>query len=334
MDSIPTYKCISVTRRGGPDAIKVVEKVLRPPDPGEARIRVLASPVVRDDVAVRVGNRPFLPKLPFTPGYSFVGDVDAVGLGVRSVEVGDRVAALVKFGGHAEMAYWPAEELVQVPSQLDPGEAAILILNYLVPYQILHRVAHVKSGDSVLVIGASGGVGTAFLQLGALADLRMYGLASAANHPILREYGAIPIDYHDRDYVSIIRRAEPDGLDCVFNGMGEDYFGPGMAVLGQGGVFVHYGGPQSLPSFLWLMVKFVYYKLLPNGKRIEGYGTHRLGADLFKPDWTALFDLLAARDIQPVVAARFPLLEARAANILLESDQVVGTIVLSAFDDG
>jgi NADPH:quinone reductase-like Zn-dependent oxidoreductase len=327
-DAVPTYRSISVTRRGGPEAIEIVERELRPPNPGEARIRVLATPVVQDDVAVRIGNRPFLRKPPFTPGYSLVGEVDAIGEGVGEVRVGDRVAALTQFGGHAEMAYWPSAELVQVPEHLDPAEAVVLILNYLVPYQILHRVAKVEPGDSALIVGASGGVGTAFLQLGKLAGLKMYGLASASKHTVLRQYGATGIDYHDQDFVAIIRRSEPDGLDFVFNGMDQDYFGPSMAVLGKGGVLVHYGGPQSMLNFLRLMLKFVYYNLLPNGKRIEGYGTHRLGVDLFKPDWTALFALLAAGEVQPIVAAKYPLVEARAANELLERGEVIGTIVL------
>jgi len=333
-DGLPTYRCISVTQRGGLDGIAIVEKKLRLPNPGEARIRVLASPVVRDDVAVRIGNRPFLPKLPFTPGYSFVGIVDAIGDGVRTVEMGDRVAALVQFGGHAEMAYWPADDLVRVPKNLDPAEAVVLILNYLVAYQILHRVAHVKAGDRALIIGASGGVGTAFLQLGNLAGLKTYGLASVSKHHVLRKYGATPIDYRVQDFVAVIKEAEPDGIDFVFNGMAEESFGPAMSVLRRGGVLVHYGGPQSLLGFLRLMLKYVYYNLLPNGKRIEGYGTHRLGAELFKPDWASLFGLLAAGDIQPILAARFPILEARAANELLESGQVAGAVVLVASESG
>jgi len=263
-----------------------------------------------------------------------LGVVDAIGDGVRTVEIGDRVAALVQFGGHAEMAYWPADDLVRVPKNLDPAEAVVLILNYLVAYQILHRVAHVSAGDRALIIGASGGVGTAFLQLGSLAGLKMYGLASSAKNHVLRQYGATPIDYREQDFVAVIQQAEPGGIDFVFNGMAEESFGPAMSVLRRGGVLVHYGGPESMPGFLRLMLKYIYYNLLPNGKRIEGYGTHRLGVELFKPDWASLFGLLAAGDIQPIIAARFPILEARAANELLESGRVAGAIVLVASESG
>ena len=76
----------------------------------------------------------------------------------------------------------------------------------------------------------------------------------------------------------MLRQVEPEGLDYVFNGMGEEYFAPGMAVLRRGGALVHYGGPQSFSRFLLLIVEFVLFNLLPNGKTIKGYGTHRDGA--------------------------------------------------------
>lgn len=79
----------------------------------------------------------------------------------------------------------------------------------------------------------------------------------------------------------MLRQAEPGGLDFVFNGMGEEYFERGLVVLRRGGALVHYGGPQSFARFLLLVAKFILYNLLPNGKMIKGYGTHRLGVALF-----------------------------------------------------
>ena len=324
------YKSIVVTQHGGLEALQIIENDLRPPMAGEARIRVLATAVCQDDVAIRAGNRPFLKKPPFVPGYSFIGIVEAVGEDVRDVKVGERVAALTQYGSHAEFIYWQASELVPVPESLDPAEAVTLILNYLVAYQILYRVAKVKAGDKVLIIGASGGVGTAFLQLGRLTGLKMYGLASPSKHHILTDYGATPIDYHTQDFVEVIRQAEPGGIDYVFNGMGEETFERSLAVLRRGGVLVHYGAPQSFARFLLLVVKLIFYNLLPNGKKIEGYGTHRLGVDLFKQDWTTLFKLLGEGKIRPILAGKYPLLEAVKAYELLESGQVSGNLVLLA----
>jgi NADPH:quinone reductase-like Zn-dependent oxidoreductase len=323
-----TYRSIVVTRRGSVDALAVVENDLRPTAAGEARIRVLATPVCQDDIAVRVGNRPFLKKPPFVPGYTCIGVVEAVGDSVTEVSVGDRVAALTNYNSHAEIVYWQANELVRVPPALDPVAASTLILNYLVAYQILHRVAQVEAGDRVLIVGASGGVGTAFLQLGRLAGLKMYGLASPDKHHVLRGYGATPIDYHTQDVVDVLRRLEPGGIDYVFNGMGEEYFERGLAVLRRGGLLVAYGAPQSFGRFLLLVVKLILYNLLPNGKSIAGYGTHRLGADLFKEDWTRMFEMLARGEVEPIVARTFPLLQAVEAYQLLESGRVTGNVVL------
>ncbi len=324
------YKSIVVTRRGGPEGIEIVDNELRPPAVSEVRIKILASPVCQDDVAVRVGNRPFLAKPPFTPGYSILGVVDAVGESITSVKEGSRVAALTTFGGHAEYIYLSPEKLVAVPDGLDSVKAVTLILNYLVAYQILHRVAKVKPGDKVLLIGASGGVGSAFLQLGKLSDLKMYALASPSKHKLLIEYGAVPIDYHTQDFVKVLHECEPGGIDFVFNGMGEETFGRGLVVLRKGGVLVHYGGPQSLARFFLLMVKFIGYNLLPNGKKIQGYGTHRLGVELFKEDWNTLFKLLGEGKIKPIIAARLPILDAAKGYQMLESGQVSGNVVLLA----
>jgi NADPH:quinone reductase-like Zn-dependent oxidoreductase len=322
------YKSVLVPVHGGPDVLQIVEKELAEPGPGEARVKILAAPLTQDDVAVRNGNRPWLADLPFTPGYSILGTVEATGERVTAVAAGDRVVSLTNFGGHAEYITLPEEKLVHVPETLDPAEAVTLILNYLVAYQILHRVAKVKEGDKVLIIGASGGCGTAFLDLCRLAGLEVYGLASAAKHDIVRKYGGTPIDYRTQDFVNVLCTAEPGGIDYVFNGMAEDYVGHAVSVLRRGGAMVQYGAPQTKPGFYKFVALFLYHNLLPDGKRIKGYGTHRLGVDLFAEDWTALFKLLETGRIEPVIAARFPLEEIVEANELLESGQVTGNIVI------
>jgi len=322
------YKSVVVTHRGGIEAVEVIEKALPEPDAGQVRIKILATPVCQDDIAVRIGNRPFLAKPPFVPGYSMLGEVDAIGDGVNEFSPGERVAALTNFGSHAESITLDQNQLVKVPVDLDPAVAVVLMLNYLVAYQVMHRVVSLQQDQKALVIGASGGVGTAFLDLGRMVKLRMYGLASEGKRSILEEYGAIPIDYRDQDFIQVIRAVEPAGLDYVFNGMGEEYFGRSLAVLRRGGVLVHYGAPQSFSRFLLLAVKLIGNNLLPNGKQIKGYGTHRGDVSEYKQDWTTLFELLAGGKIQPLIYMKFPLLEAVQAYQLLESGTVSGNIVL------
>jgi NADPH:quinone reductase-like Zn-dependent oxidoreductase len=324
------YKSVVVTRRGSPEVFKIVENDLRAPSAGEVRIKVLATCVGRTDVSYRYGNA-FAPKIPFVPGYEIVGVVDATGEGVITVTVGDRVAALIGHGGYAEYIFLGQEHLVHVPATLDPAEVATLVLNYVTAYQMLHRTAKVKAGDRVLIIGASGGVGTALLQLGKLAGLRMYGIASRSKHNVLTELGAIPIDYHTQDFVDVIRQAEPNGLDCVFDGMGGDTSERGFAVLGRGGKLVGYVPSPGFWALLLGLAKIALLNLLPNGKSVAFYGIselYRRDKRPFMDDLAALFKLLEAGQIKPIIAAKFPILEAAQANTLLESGSVVGNVVL------
>jgi len=326
------YKSVIVTKRGGPEVFRIVENELREPSAREARIKALAVPVCLPDVQARYGQSPFRLKVPFAPGYAVIGTVDAVGRDVTKFSVGDRVAALTVYGAYAEHVYWDAEELIPVPKGPDLAKAIPLLLNYIVAYQTMHRSAKVRAGDKVLIIGASGGIGTALLQLGRLAGLEMYGIASKSKHSTLTEYGATPIDYRTQDFVEVIRQAEPDGLDAVFDGMGGDYFKRGYLLLRRGGKLVCYGNPLGISSTLKLLGQTVLYNLLPNGKSAAVYGTgiSRFNRRPFLEDWDTLFKLLEEGKIDPVIAARFPILEAAQANALLESGQVVGNIVLLA----
>jgi NADPH:quinone reductase-like Zn-dependent oxidoreductase len=326
------YKSIIVTDRGGPGFLKIVENDLHPPSANEAQIRVLAAPVCLPDVEARYGRTPFAPKIPFVPGYAIIGDVEAVGTDVTNVTVGDRVAALTAYGGYAEYVYLDEEQLIPVPTTVDPAEAAPIILNYIVAYQTLHRSAKVEAGEKVLIIGASGGIGTASLQLGKLVHLTMYGIASKSKHHILTEYGATPIDYHTQDFVDVIRKVEPDGLDAVFDGIGGEYVKRGFSLLRRGGTFVGYANPLSLSRMFRLLGQVILFNVLPNGRSATYYGTgsSRLNRRPFLEDWAALFELLEEGKIKPIIAERLSILEAAKANELLESGRIIGNIVLLA----
>ena len=318
-----TYKSIIVTQNGGPEVLRVVEKELRPPATGEVRICVLAAAVCRPDVTARRGEAlysgtPLGQKLPFTPGYAIIGDVEAAGAGVTQPAVGQRVGALTVTGGYSEVLYWRGDRLIPVPPGLDPGEAVPLILNYIVAYQALHRAAKVKAGEKALIIGASGGIGTALLQLGQLAGLTMYGLASRSKHPILCKYGATPIDYRTQDFASVIREAEPQGLDVALDGMMRpDTIRRCLALLRRGGRMVSFGEPASRADLLRILGTFLKTNLLPDGKSFKLYGTSTYFLGNRKPfleDWAMLFQLLEAGQIKPVIEKKFPILEAARAN--------------------
>ena len=326
------YKSVIVTQRGGPEHLQVVEKTLCPPQPGEVRVKNLSASVSLPDVEARYGRSPFKLKIPFVPGYAIVGDVEEIGAGITNTAVGDRVAALTVYGGYSEYTYLQEDQLIPVPSSLDPAEVAPLILNYIVAYQTILRYAKVKMGDKVMIIGASGGIGTAYLQLGKLEDLTMYGLASKSKHQILTEYGATPIDYRKQDFVEVIRKAEPEGLDAVFDGIGGKYVKQGFSLLKPGGTYVGYCNPQSLSGMFAYLGQVILHNILPNGRSARFYGTglSRLNRRPFLEDWAALFTLLEEGRIKPIIAAKYPILEAAKANELLESGKVIGNIVLLA----
>ena len=160
----------------------------------------------------------------------------------------------------------------------------------------------------------------------------MYGIASKSKHDILAEYGAIPIDYRAQDFVEVIRKAEPDGLDVVLDGIGGDYVKRGFSLLRRGGTYVGYGNPTSISRTLRFLGQLILFNLLPNGRSAKSYGTglYLLNKRPFMEDWATLFKLLEEGKIKPVIARKFPILKAAHANALLESGEVIGNVVLLA----
>jgi NADPH:quinone reductase-like Zn-dependent oxidoreductase len=323
------YKSVIVTRRGNPEVFKVVENELRAPSHEEVRIKILSVPVCLPDVQARYGQTPFPPKTPFVPGYAIIGTADAIGKKVTNIAVGDRVTALTVYGGYSEYIFLKQKQLVRIPTNIDAADASTLILNYVLAYQTLHRSAKVKAHDKILIVGASGGIGTAYLQLGKLANLTMYGIASKSKHHILAEYDATPIDYRTQNFVDVIRQLEPNGINAVFDGMGGDYIEQGVSVLQRGGILIEYGNPLTFSRMLRLLQQVILLNLQPNGKRVKLYGnSSRLNMQPFREDWAILFKLLEEGKIKPVIHKKFPILEASQANVLLESGQVIGNVVL------
>jgi NADPH2:quinone reductase len=137
---------IIVAHYGGPDALQVVEEERPEPKDGEVRVKVLAAGVGLPDIMAREGIHPETPPVPFTPGWDLVGIVDRLGDDVAGIEPGQRVIAMPIHGAYAEFVCLPEDELVPVPSGLDPAETVSMALNYITAYQMLHRSAHVKSG--------------------------------------------------------------------------------------------------------------------------------------------------------------------------------------------
>src|SRR5262245_52590707 len=204
--SEPRNPVVQVRRFGGPDELEVVDAPLPTAGRGEVRIRVLASSVNYTEVLIRRHLYPqtMLRRPPFVLGYDVVGEIDQLGNGVSGFQVGERVADMTVVGSNAAYRTVRADQVARVPAGVDAAEAAALILSWTTAYQLLHRAAHVQQGQRVLVQGAAGAVGQALLVLGRLAGLELWGTARGEHAALIRELGAMPIDYQHEDVTRVL----------------------------------------------------------------------------------------------------------------------------------
>jgi len=337
------YKHIVISQFGGPENLLLVEDDLREPGPNEVRVKVLSAGVSFADILMRQGVHPEswnLGRTPFTPGWDIVGVVDKLGNKVSSWHIGQIVTALPVVGGYSEYIFMSSNDLVAVPIGLDPAEVVSLVLNYITAYQMLHRCAHIKSGENILINGgAAGGVGTALLQLGKLVNLdKMLGTASSEKHGIVSDLGGIPIDYKSVDLDQEIIRLtshndnEP-GVDAVFDGIGGKSFKSSYEILRSGGRLVAYGGTPTADLGDWLMMFTM--NVVSDKKKFILYSIQtlkRLKPAWFHEDLVLLLDLLKQGKIKPIIGARMSLDHAAKAHELLANGSVKGKIVLICND--
>lgn len=341
------HQRIVVSQYGGAEVLHLIEEEVPAPRAGEVRVRVEAAGVAMPDIMAREGIHPETPRVPYTPGWDLIGAVDSLGAGVSGLEPGQVVAAMPISGAYAEYVCLKKEELVPISPGLDPAEAVSLVLNYITAYQMLHHSAKARSGQTLLIHGASGGVGTALLQLGGLLGLTRYGTCSAKSAQVVTALGGRPVDYRRDDLVQEILRLTGDGVDAVFDPFGGAHLWHSRRFLHRGGRVVAYGTTTSLRMeglgskrrgrrnpFHGVPVFGLYIVgglLLPGRKRIVPYSIQwlkRLRPALFRHDLSTLFDLLEKRQLKPIVAHRMPLSEARQAHELLSQGGVIGKIVL------
>ena len=312
------------------------------PARGQALLQMEATGVSFAEQSMRRGRYPSQPKFPFVPGYDVVGTVRAVGDGVDASLIGTRVAAATKVGGWATYLVLPAEDLVPVPAGLDPALAEAVIVNGVTAWQSLHRKAKLQAGQSILVHGANGGVGSILVQLARHAGVRVIGTASPRHHEALRALGVEPIDYHDPDLAARVRELAPGGVDAVVDHLGLASARVSWSLLAPGGTLVCLGTAANLDDtgsvlglFIPLLARVLTWNAMPNGKHATFYdfwGGHRITPSGFRQrqhdDLTAVLDLVADGTITPPVAAQIPLTDAAKAMELAESHTVLGKVVL------
>ena len=334
------YKRVVITRHGGPEVLQVVEDELPEPQIGQVRVKTLAAGVAATDIMLRETDMPLdVPPFPYSPGKELVGVVNKLGEGVSTVEVGQTVTASLSktFGAYAEYICAPESDLVPAPMDLDPAQVVCLVANYVVAYQVLHRAAQVMPGERVLIHGAAGGIGTALLQLGQLADLEMYGTASSGKHELVTELGATPIDYRKDDFVERIFCLTGDGVDVVCDPIGGSNVPRSYKTLRPGGRLVVFGAvayaAEGKLKTLWNnMVLNKILNLIPDKRTTMNYmmrggAKYHSRPEWYREDLRKLFDLLAQKKIEPIVT-RIPLVEAARAHELIGKAAVKGKVVL------
>jgi NADPH:quinone reductase-like Zn-dependent oxidoreductase len=327
------YRAVMLPRVGGPDVLRAVDLPLPKPGPKQLRVRIRATGVGSTDLMMLEGRYSYAPPMPFVPGYEIAGVVDAIGAEVPDFRIGQRVAALTLHGGFAEYIVREAEHFIPVPDGVSDIQAAAAVLNYVTAWQMLHRVAKVRRGQTALVTGAGGGVGTAVLQLLRLAGVKAYGAASPAKHAAIRGLGATPIDYRQGRLDRLVRTVESDGVDIVFDAVGGSSVTPCIKALHAGGILVGFG-------FMSVKSKFATLASIANvqlGARLRGrrgvfYGITMLYRKDPKPlreDLPKVFALIEDGSIDPLIDAVFPLLSAREALERLAAGTATGKIVLT-----
>jgi len=329
-------RTIQLTCFGGPDCLKVVETPIPVPAPGELRVRVLASSINYTEVLIRKHLYPQTSgmKPPFVMGYDVVGEVDSLGEGVSRFRIGDRVAAMTVTGSNADYRILTERDVITpVPHELDPAEAATLILSWMTAYQLLHRSAKVRRGQRVLVHGAAGAVGQALLVLGNLAGLELWGAVRSGHETLIRQLGATPIDYGTQDFATVV----PGGFDVIFDGIGEDAYRHSLQALSRNGLLIAIGfsaGVQAKQGMFRILVGIglLYLRqLLPAGKRARFFSINAM--QFRHPQWyvedlTQLFTLLQNGEIHPQVAERISFDRVAEAHRRIEQGGTVGKVIL------
>lgn len=339
-------KRILVAHYGGPEVLTTIEEDIPVPRTGELRVKVLAAGVSLPDVLAREGVHPETPRLPYTPGWDLVGTVERLGRGVTGFQLGQAVAAMPIHGCYAQYVCVSHRKVVPVPAGLDAAEAVSVVLNYVTAYQMLHRLAKAQPAQRMLIHGASGGVGSAMLQLAKLAGVEMFGTCSEQAAPAVRDLGGIPIDYKHSDFVKEIHRLTGAGVDAVFDGIGGDNLWRSRDALREGGRVVTYGFQSKMrgkrmashsegrhplresAELGWFILRN-WFK--PGRKSMVPYSIQwmmRFKPTWFRHDLLTLLGLLKQGKIKPIIAQRLPLEEARRAHEMLGEGGVVGKIVL------
>jgi NADPH:quinone reductase len=318
-----------ITALTGPDAVEVRDVPDPAPRPGQVLVDVESAGVVFPDVLQTRGEYQLRPELPFTPGWEVAGVVREDGGGFRA---GDRVAAMPVIGGFAEAVAVDAEMVFPLPDEVPFDKGAVLPLNYLTMHFALHRRARLVAGETVLVHGAAGGIGTAACQLAAAHGARVVAVVSTPEKgEVARAAGAhevVPVDGF-RDQVR--RLTDGRGVDVVVDPVGGDRFTDSLRSLAREGRLVVLGFTgREIPTVR-------VNRLLLTNTTVMGAASKELWQTepgYVGQQWRDLLPLMRAGTIDPPIGSVFELDQAAAALREMDQRRAAGRVLVRVRGQG
>ena len=320
---------------GGPETLVLKEMDTPEPQKGQVLVRIHAAGLNFPDTLIIRDMYQIKPPRPFSPGGEVAGEIEAVGAGVTGFAPGDRVLAMTGFGGFATHVVADTAKVIKIPDNMPYDEASCLVLTYGTSHHALKNRAEIKPGESLLILGAAGGVGVAAIELGKAAGARVIAAVSSEDKAqFCRDLGADETivysrEMDDRDTQKafsnkIKELAGGDGVDVVYDAVGGPYAEPAVRALAWKGRYLVVGFPAGIP-------KIPLNLTLLKGCQIVGvfWGAHTLREpDMHAENMADLFRMYADGQIKPRISARFPLEQAADALNLMQDRKVQGKVVL------
>lgn len=321
---------------GGPETLQLVDIPAPAPGPGEVLVKVAGCAINYPDQLVIRDLYQFRPVRPFAPGGEVSGTIEALGEGVEGWSVGDRVAAITIYGGLQEKLCIAAERLLRVPEGIDLAEAAVMPISHMTALYALRDRGQTRAGDTVLVLGAAGGVGLATVELARLLGARVIAAVSSEDKAeAARAAGAddcviYPRGPFDKDGAKALARlfkdaCGPDGAQVIVDNVGGDYAEAALRAIGWEGRFLVVGFPAGIPSIplnLTLLkscdIRGVFLGACVDREPARGAA---LAAELY--------DYWREGRIRPTISATYPLEQAGEAIAALSSRQVIGKLLVT-----
>ena len=334
-------KAIYLNSYGDADKACEIKETEKPrPEKGQVLIKVEAFGLNFADVIARRGKYPDAPKNPAVLGYDVAGTIEALGPDTHEFAIGDRVAALTRFGGYAEYAATMVEGVARIPDNFDTALATALATQACTAYYCAEESVTLNPQDNVLIHAAAGGVGTILVQIAKHRGCTIFGTASTGKMDYLRSIGVDhPIDYTKEDFSSAVSKIlGKDRIDVVFDSIGGKTFRESWKLIGAGGSMVNFGAAAQMDGgalkALGMAFNFGLYsplQLLMKSKSMNAVNMLRI-ADykpaVFAKVFNGVMEYARRGIINPTLAKKYNAEDIAEAHAFLESRKSIGKVVL------